>query len=92
MISENSDIVFGHPLLEETLKLPTILGLGLCLTACGQSEPRSVQYFEAHPAEARGVLAECRAGSESGDECTNADVAVQTIEGREKFERFRRRD
>jgi hypothetical protein len=42
--------------------------------------------------DAREVLAECRAGSLSSDECSNADVAMQTIEGREKFERFRRRD
>lgn len=71
------------------MKLPTILGLGLCLTACGPSDPRSVQFFEAHPDEARAVLDECRAGTQSGGECTNADVAVQMIEGREKFERFR---
>lgn len=63
--------------------------LGLSLSACGQSEPRSTQYFEAHIDEARKVVADCTAGSVRGDECTNADVAVQTVEGRERFKRFR---
>lgn len=63
--------------------------LGLSVAACGQSEPRSTQYFEAHIDEARKVVADCRDGSIRGDECTNADVAVQTVEGRERFKRFR---
>lgn len=74
---------------EEKLRLPPILLLGLTLSACGQSEPRSAQYFEAHVDEAREIVAACRNGSERGDECANADIAVQTVEGRERFERFR---
>lgn len=69
-----------------------ILLLGLSLSACGQSEPRSTQYFEANLDEARKVVADCRAGSTRGDECTNADVAVQTVEGRERFKRFLGKD
>lgn len=75
--------------MEGLLKRIMILLPGLCLAACGQSEPRSVQYFEAHLDEAREAVAQCRSGSTKGDECSNADVAVQVAEGRERFERFR---
>ncbi len=67
----------------------SVLLLGLSLSACGQNEPRSTQYFEAHIDEARKVVGDCRNGSMRGDECTNADIAVQTVEGRERFKRFR---
>jgi hypothetical protein len=63
--------------------------VGLFLSACGQGEPRSVQYFEAHLDEAREIVASCRDGSMTGDECANADVAVQVDDSRERFERFR---
>ena len=74
------------------LRHSAILSLGLILSACGQSEPRSTQYFEANLDEARKVVADCRAGSTRGDECTNADVAGQTVEGRERFKRFLGKD
>lgn len=67
----------------------SVMLLGVSLAACGQSEPRSTQYFEAHIDEARKVVGDCRDGSMRGDECTNADIAVQTVEGRERFKRFR---
>lgn len=69
-------------------RLP-ILFLGLCLTACGPSEPRSVQFFEANVDEAREIVAGCKDGTERGAECANADIAIQTAEGRERFKRFR---
>ena len=59
------------------------------LSACGQSEPRSVQYFEANIEEARSIAAKCKDGTERGAECANADIAVQTVEGRERFKRYR---
>ncbi|HEV7312813.1 MULTISPECIES: EexN family lipoprotein [unclassified Sphingopyxis] len=71
------------------MKPPVILLLAVCLSACGQSEPRSVQYFEANPDAAREVAANCRDGSIRGDECRNADIALEVIEGRERFARFR---
>lgn len=71
------------------MKPLAILLLGVCLSACGQSEPRSVQYFEANADVARRVTANCRDGSVRGDECDNADIALQIIEGRERFARFR---
>ncbi|MGV1681684.1 EexN family lipoprotein [Sphingopyxis sp. NJF-3] len=75
--------------MEDDLVRRGILLLGLCISACGQPEPRSVQYFEAHLDEAREIVASCRDGSTKGDECSNAGVAVQVAEGRERFERFR---
>lgn len=66
-----------------------ILFLGLCLTACGQGAPRSVQFFETNIDEARKIVASCKDGTERGAECANADIAVQTVEGRERFKRFR---
>ncbi|MGQ2934732.1 EexN family lipoprotein [Sphingopyxis sp. H050] len=74
------------------MRQSAILLLGLSLSACGQSEPRSTQYFETNLDEARKVVAGCRDGSMRGDECTNADVAVQTVEGRERFKRFLGKD
>ena len=58
------------------------------LGACSSSEPRSTQFFEANIQEARAVIAACQDGSASGEECANADIAVQTVEGRERLKRF----
>lgn len=66
----------------------TLAGL-LALPACGQVEPRSVQYFEAHLDEAKTVVASCQQGSSSGDECANAGTAVKVDEDRKRFARFR---
>lgn len=66
-----------------------ILAVGIQLAACGQNEPRSTQYFEANIEEARKVAAACADGAQRGAECANADVAIQTVEARERFERFR---
>lgn len=59
------------------------------LAACSQDDPRSVQHFEQNLDEARDVVADCKVDAKRGAECTNADIAVQTAEGREKFKRFR---
>ncbi|NYF30660.1 putative lipoprotein YmbA [Sphingopyxis sp. JAI108] len=71
------------------MKRHLILLMGIQLAACGQGEPRSKQYFEANIEDARMVAAACANGSQTGAECANADVAIQTVEGRERFERFR---
>lgn len=71
------------------MKRIAITLLGLYAAACGTSEPRGVQYFEADLDEAREIIANCRDGSATGDECANAEVAVQVADGRERFERFR---
>lgn len=74
--------------MEAPLKPRAVLFVGACLSACAQSEPRSVQYFEVNPDEAREAKAECQDGSIRGRECDNADIALQVIEGRERFARF----
>lgn len=71
------------------MKTHLILLAGIPLAACGPGEPRSTQYFGKNIAEARKVAAACTDGSQTGTECANADVAIQTVEGRERFERFR---
>lgn len=48
-----------------------LIGLAGC-----SPEPRSAAYFEAHPAEAAKVVADCRSGVHRGDECVNAGAAV----------------
>lgn len=69
-------------------KMLAIAGLAT-LSACAEPEPRSVQYFEANLDEARDVVQSCTAGDMRGVECSNANVAVETAEGKARFERFR---
>lgn len=64
----------------------------LAVAACGQREPRSAKYFEAHPEEAREVASACRDGATTGEECASATTALQVLEGRERFKRFRGKD
>lgn len=42
-----------------------------------QQQARSEDYFNAHIAEARKVVAACTSGSERGPECENAHLAVE---------------
>ena len=72
------------------LKMLAIASLAT-LTACAPPEPRSVQYFEANLEEARDIVKRCKAGDMGGDECSNANVAVETAAGKARFERFRGR-
>lgn len=66
--------------------------LPLFLAACGQTEPRSVQYFESHLEEARQVVTDCRSGAARGAECDHAEVAVETAKGRDRMKRFLGKD
>ncbi|MGL4291828.1 MAG: hypothetical protein ACRCVA_36080 [Phreatobacter sp.] len=50
--------------------------------------PRGMQYFAANLDEARQIVAGCQTGSVRGDECANAEQAIQAAEGRERFKRF----
>lgn len=59
------------------------------LPAPAAAEARGTQYFEANVDEARRIVAGCREGSVRGDECTNAETAVITVESRDRFRRFR---
>lgn len=70
------------------IHLTAIAAIGMCLAGCGQSEPRSQQYFEAHIDDARQIVEGCRNGSVRGGECDNADRAVQRAEAKERSKRF----
>lgn len=65
-----------------------VIFIGTAIAGCSPSEPRSTQYFEAHVDEARQIVEGCRDGSVRGAECDNADIAVQTVEARERRKRF----
>ena len=51
--------------------------------------PRGTQFFEANIGEAQQVITACRNGTIRGDECTNAETALITVESKERFKRFR---
>ena len=51
--------------------------------------PRGTQYFETNIEEARQVAGACRDGTVRGNECTNAETAIVTVESRDRFKRFR---
>jgi hypothetical protein len=55
------------------------------------AEARSTQYFEENVDEARQVARACRDGTIRGDECTNAETAIITVDSKERFTRFRER-
>lgn len=60
----------------------------LAVAGCGQTEPRSTQYFEAHIDEARKIVDGCRDGSVRGDECGNADIAVRAADAKDRRQKF----
>lgn len=55
-----------------------IIGLAAALAGC-EREARSQSYFEAHDAERAEVLADCKAGAHTGEECQLAQLAAQTV-------------
>lgn len=69
-----------------------ILAAVASLGACTSPEPRSTQYFEAHPEEAKAIVEACRTGAQRGDECANAEVAVETAKGKARMKRFLGKD
>lgn len=58
------------------------------VSACGQAEPRSAQYFDAHIEEGRQVLEGCREGTIRSAECDNAERAVKTADAKARSKRF----
>src|SRR3546814_5659082 len=54
------------------------------LAACTQATPRSSDYFAEHLEEARQVVAGCRDGTVRGDECANANMAVEEADAKER--------
>lgn len=64
----------------------------IALAGCSRAEPRSEEYFHAHLDEARQVLAKCRDGSTRGEECANADYAVQLAKAEAQRDHFFMKD
>lgn len=52
------------------------IAAALILSACGEPEPRSVEYFSSHDDEAKAVIADCAADKVRGQECDNARQAA----------------
>lgn len=67
---------------------PMAIAILLAVAGCAEQEPRSKQYFDAHLDEARQVVAGCKDGSSRGEECDNADLAVQEADAKERLKRF----
>lgn len=55
-----------------------IVGLAAALVGC-EREVRSQSYFEAHDAERAEVLADCKTGAHTGEECRLAQLAAQAV-------------
>ena len=74
--------------------LPVTIAISatIVLAGCGRAEPRSEEYFHAHLDEARQVLAKCREGSTRGEECANADYAVQLAKAEAQRNHFFMKD
>jgi uncharacterized lipoprotein YehR (DUF1307 family) len=62
--------------------------LAVPLSGCGQAEPRSQHYFDAHIDEARQIVEGCRDGSVRGAECDHADRAVRQAKAKERTKKF----
>ena len=65
-----------------------VLAVVLAVAGCAKQEPRSKQYFDAHLDEARQIVAGCKNDSTRGEECNNADLAVQEADAKERLKRF----
>lgn len=52
-----------------------------------QQQARSEEYFNAHIAEARKLVAACTSGSERGPECENAHLAVDEADRKADVEK-----
>lgn len=75
-------------ILGVTLTIAAAITLG----ACSRVEARSEDYFHDHLDEARQVVAECRDGSARGEECANADYAVQLAKAEAQRDHFFMKD
>jgi len=67
------------------LLLVAVAGLAAC-----SPQPRSSEYFVAHPEEAKRVVADCTAGSRRGEECANATAGVAAAESAERMKLYKK--
>lgn len=56
-----------------------LLPLIVAAAGCQEQAPRSVEYFAAHEAEAKAVVADCSTGAVRGAECDNATAGLRRI-------------
>lgn len=70
-------------------RLPLVLISVATLAACSP-QPRSSEYFVAHPDEAKQVVADCKAGSHRGQECVNATAGVAAAESAERMNLYKK--
>lgn len=65
-----------------------IAGNAASVTVPPPAAARGTQYFAANLDEARQIVAGCQTGSVRGDECVNAEQAILSAEGRDRFKHF----
>jgi hypothetical protein len=63
--------------------------LCLAISAC-QAQPRSADYFAAHPEEAVRITADCKAGTRGGRECDTAKAGLAALQAERRQETFRK--
>lgn len=77
--------------MQRIQSFPVAIVMLLTVAGCTNQEPRSKQYFDAHLDEARQVVTGCKDGATRGEECNNADLAVQEADPKERLKRFFRK-
>lgn len=72
----------------QTMKAGAILALASSVLLAGcQKPPRGASYFEAHPDEAKIIAAQCRAGTNTSDECAAAELVAGRDQHKADLER-----
>ena len=69
--------------------LPVLVATALGAAACSP-QPRSTEYFVAHPEEAAKVVADCKADRYRGAECVNATAGVAAAESKARMDAYRK--
>lgn len=71
--------------------IPRVVPLILLATLAACSpEPRSTDYFVAHPDEAARIVADCKTGAHRGQECVNATAGVAAAESAERMKLYKK--
>jgi len=68
---------------------PILLVIIFGAVACSP-QPRSTEYFAAHPDEAGEIVADCRAGLHRGAECANASAGIAAAESAARMNAYRK--
>lgn len=69
----------------------TLIAVGtLALLAACSPQPRSADYFTAHPDEAEKVVADCTTGAHRGDECVNAKSGLASAKRDARIDAYKK--